>query len=231
MCDLGDVRGGRFSDKRNAGSPRRCGGMGNSVNQQNSEERFVMRFKQLLLAGLCLAGFTSAGFAQAPYIAAVDLDATYATYRVAGNTPEDSPSTLYDPKNPPVLWGIEATGYLDIRVDPADTVTGVYWTAYEEWNYDSWPGYCVYKHPYQRSNNQTYPVHDHYQPIGSRSIALNAPSSGNNWVGTEIMTSPYRRSIYVPLLKNFANMFYVANGSEYSAVTWYIDGTYVISNG
>jgi hypothetical protein len=190
-----------------------------------------MRFKQLLLTGLCLAGFTSAGFAQAPYIAAVDIDATYSTYRNGITVYDDYPSSLYDPKFDPYPWTVLDSGFLDIRVDPADTVTGVYWTAYEEWNYDVWPGYAVYKHGYQRSNNQTYPVHDHYQPIGSRSIALNAPSSGNNWIGTEVMTSPYRRSIYVPLLKNFANMYYVANGSEYSSVTWYIDGTYVVYNG
>jgi hypothetical protein len=229
MCDLGDVRGGRISGKRKAGPAWRYGGMGNSVNQKNSEERFVMRFKQLLLAGLCLAGLTTAGLAQAPYIAAVDLDATYATYRNSTTYPEDYPSPLTDPFNDPYIWGAQVA--LDIRVDPDDTVTGVYWFAWEEWNYDQSPGYAVVKNVYTKSNLQNANVPDHYYPINSRSIALDAPSSNNWFIGMELMTSPYCRSIYVPVLKDYANMYYVANGSEYSAVTWYIDGTYVIYNG
>ena len=43
--------------------------------------------------------------------------------------------------------------------------------------------------------------------------------------------NPYRRSIYVPLLANFANSYIISNNDGYSAVTWYIDGTWVISNG
>ncbi len=190
-----------------------------------------MRFKQLLLAGLCLAGLTSAGFAQAPYIAAVGIDTTYSSYRSGLTVYDDYPTSLYDAKFNPYPWSVLSGGFLDIRVDPDDTVTGVYWSAWEEWNYDSWPGYCVYKNPYTRSNNASYPVHNHYQPISSRSISISAPSSGNNWIGTELAMSPYRRSIYVPVLRYYANGYYVVNGSAYSAVTWYIDGTYVIYNG
>lgn len=188
-----------------------------------------MRLKSLLLAGLCLAGLTSAGFAQAPYIFAVDIDSTYSHFQQTEY--EDLPSTLYDPKHTPNAWVVQ--DFLDIRVEYDDTVTGVYWSALEEWNYDTWPGYCVLKNNYVRSNNQGYPVHDHYQPINSRSIPLNAPSYSNNYVGTELIyyDNPYRRSIYVPVLKYYANSYYVVNGSAYSAVTWYVNGTCYIYNG
>lgn len=191
-----------------------------------------MRLKSLFLAGLCLAGLTSAGLAQAPYIFAVDSDATYSAYRDSSiNEPEDQPSSLYDPLEDPYQWPVE--DFLDIRVEYDDTVTGVYWSALEEWDYTTWPGYCVLKNYYARSNHQGYPVHDHYQPISSRSIPLNAPSYSNNYVGTELIyyDNPYRRSIYVPVLKDFANSYYVVNGSAYSAVTWYVDGTCYIYNG
>ena len=143
-----------------------------------------MRFKKLLLAGLCLAGLTNACFAQAPYIAAVALDTTYSRSGIP-NSPEDLPSPLVDHKYAPdpYPWGAQVA--LDIRVDPYISVTGVYWSAYEQWNYDVWPGYCVNKPYYTRSNNQGYPVPDHYQPISNRSQSLSAPSSPY-YLGSEL---------------------------------------------
>ena len=131
-------------------------------------------------------------------------DATLATTYSSSRTPsinwnEDTPSSLYNPKYSPTPWGSQVA--LDIRVDPYIAVTGLYWSAFEQWDYSQWPGIYVYKHGYLRSNDQTYPVPDHYQPITNRSLSLGAPSSPF-YFGSELVMNPYRRSIYVPVLKN-----------------------------
>lgn len=203
------------------------------IRSTTLKERFLMRFKQLLVASLCAVTINTVAFADAPYVFAVDIDGTYSSYRPPNIlATEDSPTPLTDPNPNPKTW--TGTTFLDIRVEYYDTVTAVYWSAYEEWNYDSLPGYCVVKNDYYDIHGNHRLVPDHYAPITTRSIALNAPSYSNKYIGTEIIYDQYnnavRRSIYVPGLDGFTNQYLIVNGSDYSAVDWYTDGTCYIYN-
>lgn len=184
------------------------------------KERFVMRFKQLLVTALIAAGSLTASLATPPYVGAIVIDSQY--YRPTHYV-EYNPYLVLTNATSPYLWS--ASNIL-VQVDAGSTVTSAYWWASEMWT--STPYYhCVYKNSFNDMYNNPHWVPDHYGPVQGEPLYIGTMSSGTQMLGLEVLGNG-TQNFHFPGLAFYTNCYYVYDGSDLTTAIFYEDGTVYI---